>query len=352
MMAQWNDEQKANARVIISTGQQMGMSARDIQVGLMTAMQESTLRNLRYGDRDSQGLFQQRPSQGWGTVAQVTDPAYASRKFFEGLKGIKGRETMSLTQAAQRVQRSAYPDAYAKWESDASGLLSTLSGSTSPNAVDARAAAVTPQNPSVAPMGTAGAQGAQNAAQGVSAPMQASTSPVGAAAATAPGAEAAYVQPQVLAQAPDLSSLMMPELDRTGYEQGFSGQLGGATGKAADLIAYARQFIGTPYKWGGTGPLGFDCSGLIQYVYKNFGMDLPRVSSAQASAGARINVREAKAGDLIAWDNSSRNGGADHIGIALGNGQVLHAPKPGDAVKVSNLWDEGRAWGVSMGLGG
>lgn len=119
-------EQLRNAGIIASVGRSMGMSQRDIVIGLMTAMQESMLRNLNYGDRDSQGLFQQRPSQGWGTVEQVTNPQYASRKFFEGLKGVENRGSMSLTAAAQAVQRSAFPDAYAKWEDEARAIIATL----------------------------------------------------------------------------------------------------------------------------------------------------------------------------------------------------------------------------------
>ena len=104
----------------------MGASPRDIQIALMTAMQESNLENLNYGDRDSVALFQQRPSCGWGTVAQCTDPRYASQQFYKHLLANKSRDSMSLTQAAQAVQRSAYPDAYAKWEGLAAGILQDL----------------------------------------------------------------------------------------------------------------------------------------------------------------------------------------------------------------------------------
>ena len=100
-------------------------------------MQESSLRNLNYGDRDSLGLFQQRPSTGWGTPAQVTDPVYATRLFFggpsnpnagitRGLLEIPGWQSMTVTQAAQAVQQSAYPDAYAKWETSARVWLDQL----------------------------------------------------------------------------------------------------------------------------------------------------------------------------------------------------------------------------------
>jgi TP901 family phage tail tape measure protein len=103
-------EQLANAAIIAGVGKSMGMSVRDIEIGIMTAITESMLRNIQGGDRDSQGLFQQRPSQGWGTPAQVTDPQYAARKFFEALKGVGNRATMKPWMAAQSVQRSAFSD--------------------------------------------------------------------------------------------------------------------------------------------------------------------------------------------------------------------------------------------------
>ncbi|URQ04653.1 tape measure protein [Streptomyces phage Emma1919] len=118
-----NSEQMKNAATIIGVGKGMGATQSDLIVSIMTAMQESTLRNLRYGDRDSLGLFQQRPSQGWGTPEQILNPSYAARKFFEGLLAMKGRHKLSLTQQAQAVQRSAYPDAYAKWQAMAQQVV-------------------------------------------------------------------------------------------------------------------------------------------------------------------------------------------------------------------------------------
>jgi TP901 family phage tail tape measure protein len=103
-------EQLGNAAIIANVGSNMNMNARDIEIGIMTAITESGLRNLHGGDRDSQGLFQQRPSQGWGTVAQITDPTYAAGKFFEALKGVKNRGAMDPWAAAQSVQRSAFSD--------------------------------------------------------------------------------------------------------------------------------------------------------------------------------------------------------------------------------------------------
>lgn len=124
--ATFTAEQLNNAAIIASVGSSMGMSQRDLIIGLMTAMQESNLRNLDWGDRDSVGLFQQRTSQGWGSIAEIMNPRYAATKFFEGLRGVENRGSMSLTAAAQAVQRSAYPNAYAKWENEARAILKSM----------------------------------------------------------------------------------------------------------------------------------------------------------------------------------------------------------------------------------
>jgi cell wall-associated NlpC family hydrolase len=91
-----------------------------------------------------------------------------------------------------------------------------------------------------------------------------------------------------------------------------------------------------------------DCSGFVQQVYKQFGIDLPRVSFQQAAAGKRIDLGKARAGDLVAWDNSSRNNGADHIAIYLGNGKIIEAPRPGIGVRIRKLGSDEGAWGVRI----
>jgi len=121
-------DQAANAALIAAVAQGQGMSPRAVTIGLATALQESKLRNLSYGDRDSLGLFQQRPSQGWGTAEQVQDPLYAAAKFFEALAEVPGFEQMPITEAAQAVQRSAYPEAYAAHEATARSFASALTG--------------------------------------------------------------------------------------------------------------------------------------------------------------------------------------------------------------------------------
>ncbi len=132
-----NDERRTNAQIIVNVGREMGISDYGIVIALATAMQESSLRNINWGDRDSVGLYQQRPSSGWGTVEQIMDPVYATKLFFggpnnpnkgktRGLLDIAGWESMPLTEAAQRVQISAYPNAYAKWEPSAWAWLYEL----------------------------------------------------------------------------------------------------------------------------------------------------------------------------------------------------------------------------------
>jgi len=108
-------EQAANATTISAVGKRLGLPDHAVTVALAAALQESQLRNLHYGDRDSLGLFQQRPSQGWGTPAQLLDPQYAAGAFFKALAQVPGWETRSVTSAAQAVQHSGAPGAYATW---------------------------------------------------------------------------------------------------------------------------------------------------------------------------------------------------------------------------------------------
>lgn len=123
-------EQMGNAATIAGIAVRRGLPARAATIGIATAMQESKLVNVSYGDRDSLGLFQQRPSQGWGTTAQVQDPVYAANAFYDVLVKIEGYRSLPITKAAQKVQRSAYPEAYAQHEAEARVLASALSGNS------------------------------------------------------------------------------------------------------------------------------------------------------------------------------------------------------------------------------
>ncbi|MYU33378.1 hypothetical protein GTW52_09695 [Streptomyces sp. SID8358] len=121
-------EMAANAATISAVGTTRGMPERAVTIALATALQESTLRNLDHGDRDSLGLFQQRPSQGWGTPQQIMDPVYSAGEFYTHLAKVPGYSRLPLTEAAQRVQKSAFPQAYAKHEPDATLLAAALTG--------------------------------------------------------------------------------------------------------------------------------------------------------------------------------------------------------------------------------
>lgn len=121
-------DQAENAAIIAGVATRRGLPVRAVTVALATAYQESDLRNLNHGDRDSLGLFQQRPSQGWGTATQVRDPHYAAGKFYDALVKIKGYEKLAITVAADKVQRSAFPDAYADHADDAAVIASSLTG--------------------------------------------------------------------------------------------------------------------------------------------------------------------------------------------------------------------------------
>jgi hypothetical protein len=123
-------EQAQNASVITAVAVRRGLPARAASIALATAFQESKLRNLDHGDRDSVGLFQQRPSQGWGTAAEIRDPYYAVGKFYDALVRIKDYQRMRITEAAQKVQRSGFPEAYEDHAADARALASALTGNS------------------------------------------------------------------------------------------------------------------------------------------------------------------------------------------------------------------------------
>jgi len=98
------------------------------------------------------------------------------------------------------------------------------------------------------------------------------------------------------------------------------------------IVAYASNFLGTPYQWGGNGPHTFDCSGFTRYVYAHFGVDLPRIAADQQSAGTSVSRDQLQPGDLVFFGSP-----AHHVGIYVGNGCYIHAPRTGDVVKISSL---------------
>ena len=121
-------DQATNATTIAAVGKRLGLPDHAVTIALAAALQESDLHNLTHGDRDSLGLFQQRPSQGWGTPSQILTPRLAAAAFYNRLSQVDGWQGLSVTDAAQRVQQSAAPSAYAQWESEARVLAEVLTG--------------------------------------------------------------------------------------------------------------------------------------------------------------------------------------------------------------------------------
>ena len=128
VVVELSTEQAENATTIAAVAVRRGLPARAVSIALATAYQESKIVNLDSGDRDSLGLFQQRPSQGWGTTDQVQDPYYATNAFYDALQEIEGYQQMRITEAAQQVQRSGFPEAYEDHAEDARALASALTG--------------------------------------------------------------------------------------------------------------------------------------------------------------------------------------------------------------------------------
>jgi hypothetical protein len=126
--------QVGNVKTMVSIVLKQKLPKRAAIIAVATSMQESRLRDLPYGDRDSLGLFQQRPSSGWGSGDQVVDPTYATKKFLSALQHVPNWKTMPLTKAAQSVQRSAFPNAYAQWEPLAKKLVTAMLHQPAPKA--------------------------------------------------------------------------------------------------------------------------------------------------------------------------------------------------------------------------
>lgn len=330
----WSQEQLKNAAIIVQVGRSMGMTTRDIQIGIITAMVESNLRNVNYGDRDSLGLFQQRPSQGWGTPEQVTDPTYAAGRFFKALKGLGDkRYQMSMGAAAQAVQRSAFPDRYGQRIGDMRKMWPLIQGTAGEQ-----------------PVGMDGKPYQTDGELGLGLTPQPMMPPSADTMLGAWGMNAA--QPVDLDEFSGLGTFIGPHTNDSiikPLSEEMGGYVKGVNGWRKAVIEFARGAVGTPYVWGGTNlQSGVDCSGLIQAIFSKAGIDLPRVSYQQANLGKRVGLSALRPGDLYAWDNSSRNNGADHIALYIGNGMIIEAPRPGSSVRIRRIGKGEGGWGVSL----
>ncbi|MDT4994371.1 MAG: hypothetical protein QOH97_4263 [Actinoplanes sp.] len=278
----YDSEQLSNAATIAAVGAGRGIPTRGLVIAVATAIQESLLRNLDdlddlgdNNDHDSVGLFQQRPSQGWGTAEQLRDPVYASNKFYDKLLAVSNWEQLPLTEAAQAVQRSAHIDAYAKWEADATALVAVSYGLYG---------------------GCTGGDGMSG--DGAALP-------------------ADFTLP---ANTPDAVALaIFWALGQMGTPYTFGGSC-------------TDPHSGDPSKQ-------CDCSSLMQQAYRNGGISLPRVTDDQQHIGTQVaGVADLLPGDLIfipGSDGSMSDPG--HVGMYIGDGLLIQAPHTGDVVKLSQV---------------
>jgi cell wall-associated NlpC family hydrolase len=286
--------QLADARIIYAVGAGLGLPERAEIVALATAMQESGLRNLPYGTSDSLGLFQQRPSQGWGTPAQIMDPVISARSFYQHLAQVPGWPSLPVTVAAQAVQRSAFPGAYAQWQPLATKLAVSFAG---------------------------GAGDATVACPGLDANVVPGGRDNGGGNATLP-------RPYALPSSTPIA--------------------------VARAIRFALGQLGTAYDFGGscTNPhspdlaLHCDCSSLVQQAYRAGGIGLPRTTFQQVDVGTPVySLSALRAGDLLftaGSDGTPQNPG--HVGLYIGDGIIVQAPMTGENVQLSTL----SSWGSAI----
>jgi cell wall-associated NlpC family hydrolase len=291
-------EQIPNAQTIVATGISLDVPKKGQIIAIATAMQESRLRNLNSGDRDSLGLFQQRPSQGWGTAQQIRDPVYASERFYKALLKVDGWQQMKVTQAAQSVQNSGYPDAYAQWEDLATALQKAIAA-TFPNA-DKDEPAKGKKD-----------KDAESSSGGCT---------------------------------PDTDGTSFGRIPEGSVPKGYKIPKD-ADPKARTAIEWAMHQLGTLYQWGGSctdshgpDPMGrCDCSSLMQQAYAHAGVHLTRTTYTQVNEGKAVSAKNLKPGDLIFSRGTAAR--PEHVGMYMGEGLVIEAPRTSKPVRITPIKD-------------
>ncbi|WP_432854966.1 C40 family peptidase [Amycolatopsis sp. CA-161197] len=263
------------ARTIVDVVRQRQLPRRAAVLALATALVESGLRNLDHGDRDSLGVFQQRPSQGWGTRAQILDPVYATNAFLDHLVAVPGWATMPPGKAEQAVQNSGFPERYAPREQQATDIVAKFWTG--------------PDNPVPAP---------------------GATEPV----AATPGC-------------PDHGSSDLPLPPGKRAQTVPPGFTLPADAREAAAVSFTVAQLGKPYEWGGKGPDSYDCSGLVLAAWAAAGVAVPAGTLSQVRAGHAI----ADGGDVLPGDLLFIPGALGtaavprHVGIFIGHGLVVDA---------------------------
>lgn len=296
----WSGEQTANARVITAGAVTRRLPRRAAVLAVATAIVESGLVNVHYGDRDSQGLFQQRPSQGWGPIGDILNPGYAAGAFYAHLVAVPGWATMAPGQAEQAVQRSADPGAYGPQETPAADLVTRFwTGPDHP---------APPPPPPAAAAGSQQGQAAQLASLRVGCPDQGgSTLPLGSSTL-------------------DVKALP-PGVDP------------GTDPAQHAAVAYALAQVGKPYVWGAKGPDAFDCSGLMQAAWASAGTPISGGTTSQVHDGTPVSGLDQLApGDLLFIPGALGTPAVPrHVGMYAGGGVVVDAYGADKGVIVEQL---------------
>ncbi|GAY13158.1 C40 family peptidase [Pseudonocardia sp. N23] len=296
----WSAEQTDNAQTIVQVAVSRQLPRRAAVVAVSTAIVESALRNMSHGHADSLGLFQQRPSQGWGPPETVLNPALAAAAFFDRLTLVPGWATMAPGVAAQTVQRSAFPHRYAPAERAAAALVAYLWPGPDES---------TPEDPQAAAAATL-----RCADQG-----------------------AADVVP---ARAEDPTPRGGPQRSpaRVAKDRVPAGFTLPADPRQRAAVAYAISKISRPYVWGAKGPDAFDCSGLMTAAWAAAGVPVPAGTVTQKTAGTPVELSRVAPGDLLLIPGSlgsPRN--PRHVGMYIGHGLVVDAHDSRSGVIVSPL---------------
>ncbi|GII52841.1 hypothetical protein Pth03_12300 [Planotetraspora thailandica] len=322
-----SSEQIANARKIVKVAVSLGLPTRAAEIAIGTAIQESSLTNPKTGN-GSYGVFQQQPSQGWGTKQQVTDPDHAARSFYARLIEIPGWERMPLTKAAALVQRPREDlrDAYAKHEPIAKALVTLLwrgkpsrQAADTSNADDMRASI--------------------EAAAGLGIPRDEVVVIVAADLARRnPGQQLGTDElgrhaDEILTTIADqfcreLEAEIGIPFDGAPFGPGVP--VDNASGRhaiAARVVEFALAQMGKPYHWGAEGPDAFDCSGLAMKAYAAAGVRIPRTTFEQWPFGTRVPTGQEQPGDLVFFNSGpgSSPQRPGHVGIVVGDGKMVEA---------------------------
>lgn len=333
-------EQQANARIIVDVAEDLRLPKRAAIIGVATGLQESFLKSNVVGDNgQAHGVFQQHPQHGWGTHAQVTNTAYAARTFYNRLVKVKDWDTKPLTVAAQSVQRSAWPNAYAKHESRAQRIVTALT--TAPPRVKPIA---------LAPRDEKTVKTSVEAAIALGIPKEVVVADVadglqaGELPSVAKGNLIKTAERLVAAAAAKLCATLRATVTEA------VGTVTSAVGKAAVAVSAAMDQRGTRYSWGGGGPSGpsygigrgantkgFDCSGLTEFAWSKAGVRIGGTTYEQVNAGTRVPRGKVQPGDLVFYETDSSRSGPDHVGLAISKTKMVNAPYTGAVVRVDKI---------------